>query len=243
MTDKDRPYSATYADHTSDEYPPDWQNRRRRVLDRDEYTCQGCGVRGTRVDDVRFDVDHVVPKSDGGSHALGNLQTLCPSCHAEKHAGNSKLERRARRYRNRNRNRSSLVRRLLRIVLVVPVLLSLARSDEGTAEPRTLVDDAGRRLEVSPLDAVGDLPSETGVTVEVVVTDLWSSESDSVHQLGRVADHSVDGDGVRFVIWSGYGHSRLAVGDRYRLIGAETNRYEGEPQLVVDKLTAIRPLD
>lgn len=30
------------------------------------------------------EVDHRVPLSAGGTHAYGNLQSLCSSCHAEK---------------------------------------------------------------------------------------------------------------------------------------------------------------
>lgn len=31
-----------------------------------------------------FDVDHVVPRSISGDDSIGNLQLLCPNCHARK---------------------------------------------------------------------------------------------------------------------------------------------------------------
>jgi len=62
-------------------YPPDWERRRRRVLTRDDYTCQTCGDRGGPYGDVELHVDHILPKSRGGSHREENLQTLCRSCH------------------------------------------------------------------------------------------------------------------------------------------------------------------
>ncbi len=235
MTGGDADYSPRYDDYTSEEYPPDWRARRRKVLRRDDYVCQGCGLCSTRVDDVRFDVDHVVPKSDGGSHALDNLQTLCPRCHAEKHPGNESLARRAREFDRRNR--APLVVRVLRAA-VRPLLapLGLAGDDD------TVLDDGGRRLEVHSLDTAAAMPTGEGVTVEVVVDDRWESDSDSVGQLGTVRD--ADGAGTaRFVVWSGHGHPRLRAGRRYRFVGAETGRYDGEFQVVVDGRTAVQPLD
>lgn len=39
-----------------------------------------------RKTDVRLDIDHIVPLSKGGAHALSNLQLLCRSCHTRKTA-------------------------------------------------------------------------------------------------------------------------------------------------------------
>lgn len=65
-------------------YPTDWDRRRRRVLERDGYTCQACGDRGGPYGDVELHVDHILPKSRGGSHREENLQTLCRGCHDAK---------------------------------------------------------------------------------------------------------------------------------------------------------------
>lgn len=62
-----------------------WMATRRRILLRDRYTCQGCGL-------VRSDheIDHRVPLHMGGKNNDENLQVLCRSvgehegCHARK---------------------------------------------------------------------------------------------------------------------------------------------------------------
>jgi len=55
--------------------PPEirWQ-----VWERDNFTCQHCGVRR------HLSVDHIVPESRGGTLALDNLQTLCKPCNSRK---------------------------------------------------------------------------------------------------------------------------------------------------------------
>lgn len=66
-------------------YPDDWDRRRTRVLERDHYQCIACGATGGPRGETELHVDHVDPKSSGGGHDLGNLQTLCRRCHSEKH--------------------------------------------------------------------------------------------------------------------------------------------------------------
>lgn len=59
-----------------------WMAIRRRILLRDGYTCQGCGV--VRMDN---EVDHRVPLEQGGTNNDDNLQTLCggpDGCHTRK---------------------------------------------------------------------------------------------------------------------------------------------------------------
>lgn len=67
-------------------YPEDWDERRRTVYARDDYTCQHCGARGGPHGDVELHAHHVEPRSEGGSHAVGNLRTLCVDCHNSQHA-------------------------------------------------------------------------------------------------------------------------------------------------------------
>jgi len=57
-----------------------WLRLRRYVLERDHYTCVTCGKAGG----LSMQVDHVVPKRDGGRNEPGNLQTLCAVCHTRK---------------------------------------------------------------------------------------------------------------------------------------------------------------
>ena len=60
-----------------------WKAARREVLLRDNYQCQVCKA---VVAGKRAHVDHIVPKSQGGSDEVSNLRCLCVSCHS-KHEG------------------------------------------------------------------------------------------------------------------------------------------------------------
>lgn len=62
-----------------------WQRKRDRILKRDGYVCQdqrACNGL-TRADEV----DHIVPKAQGGTDSPDNLQAICRTCHAEKTRG------------------------------------------------------------------------------------------------------------------------------------------------------------
>lgn len=58
-----------------------WQLARRQRLLMDNWQCQLCGrvVTGRNAH-----VDHIQPKSAGGSDFMENLRTLCRSCHSRK---------------------------------------------------------------------------------------------------------------------------------------------------------------
>jgi 5-methylcytosine-specific restriction endonuclease McrA len=55
-----------------------WRKIRQRILQRDGYVCQMCGVEEANS------VDHIVPRAAGGSDEEWNLQTLCTSCNSSK---------------------------------------------------------------------------------------------------------------------------------------------------------------
>lgn len=65
----------------SDNYPPDWDERRRDVYARDDYTCVNCGAKGGSYGNTELHAHHVVPISSGGSHQKENLVTVCKQCH------------------------------------------------------------------------------------------------------------------------------------------------------------------
>lgn len=59
-----------------------WMALRLKVLQRDGYTCQCCGI--VRKDN---EVDHRTPLEQGGTNDMSNLQTLCggpDGCHTRK---------------------------------------------------------------------------------------------------------------------------------------------------------------
>jgi 5-methylcytosine-specific restriction endonuclease McrA len=57
-----------------------------RILERDRYTCQYCGLDGMRnfENSLTMTVDFVVPQSKKGKKAPGNLVAACRSCNVLK---------------------------------------------------------------------------------------------------------------------------------------------------------------
>jgi hypothetical protein len=51
-----------------------------KVLQRDRFTCCGCGASPALAPGVELHVDHKKPWSEGGETILENLQTLCSTC-------------------------------------------------------------------------------------------------------------------------------------------------------------------
>jgi len=58
-----------------------WRLARAERLAIDNWQCQQCA---RVVSGREAHVDHVVPKSAGGSDLMDNLRTLCRSCHSRK---------------------------------------------------------------------------------------------------------------------------------------------------------------
>ncbi len=61
---------------------PQMRLSRREVFNRDHYTCQYCGRRGSRD----LTLDHVMPRHRGGRHTWENLVTACKTCNHRKAA-------------------------------------------------------------------------------------------------------------------------------------------------------------
>lgn len=65
--------------------PQGWQRTRRRIMQRDRYECQFdmtgagliCGARATEV-------DHITPRSEGGTDDPENLMAICHKHHLAK---------------------------------------------------------------------------------------------------------------------------------------------------------------
>ena len=54
---------------------------RRKVLQRDDYTCSYCG---TKLTDNNATIDHITPKSKNGGNTWLNLTACCSRCNHEK---------------------------------------------------------------------------------------------------------------------------------------------------------------
>lgn len=63
-------------------YDWQWRKLRERVLARDSYLCLSCLQKGRLT--PATEVDHVVPKSAGGSDHMDNLASTCTPCHKDK---------------------------------------------------------------------------------------------------------------------------------------------------------------
>ena len=58
-----------------------WRGFRDQVLSHDGFRCVYCGAAG-----VPLELDHIVPKSRGGTHSLENLTAACKPCNSSKGA-------------------------------------------------------------------------------------------------------------------------------------------------------------
>lgn len=57
---------------------------RKKIMERDDYTCQCCGVSVNTEKHLLLEIDHIIPISKGGLTTEDNLQTLCWKCNRSK---------------------------------------------------------------------------------------------------------------------------------------------------------------
>jgi 5-methylcytosine-specific restriction endonuclease McrA len=63
------------------------ENLRLATLLRDDFCCQQCGVKNTRLE-----AHHIKLTSEGGKDTINNLITLCSKCHSKVHSGKIQLK-------------------------------------------------------------------------------------------------------------------------------------------------------
>lgn len=59
------------------------RGKRWKILERDDFTCRYCG---RRAPSVVLEIDHVVPRSRGGTNHESNLVSACEDCNGGKSA-------------------------------------------------------------------------------------------------------------------------------------------------------------
>lgn len=62
-------------------------HQRKDILERDDYTCQCCGIKvhDEKVNnETKAHIDHIIPISRGGDSEPSNLQVLCRTCNLRK---------------------------------------------------------------------------------------------------------------------------------------------------------------
>ena len=89
----------------------DFSSRREAVLNRDNYTCQICGKKHTRLE-----VHHIIYRSQGGTDDENNLITLCEDCHKDIHDGKIVLTKKPKKLNLKYATHMSIIRsQLLKI--------------------------------------------------------------------------------------------------------------------------------
>jgi hypothetical protein len=157
---------AKVADYVSKRQAAIWAHRsgnadpvpgtlRWQVITRAMGRCEACGVSS----EIRaIEVDHIVPRSQGGSNELINLQALCSLCNVQKldrdqtdfHAAHAEVKQRC----------------------------------EGCCICRALADDDGLALIVELPDGLAVAPRRHGVSW----LDLWQPEVNALRNLEAAVD-------------------------------------------------------
>jgi len=67
------------------------QKLRYQVMQRDFFTCQYCGENRKTIPGLKIEIDHIKPRSCGGTDTLDNLVTSCFNCNRGKRASHPTL--------------------------------------------------------------------------------------------------------------------------------------------------------
>ena len=78
------------------------ENIKSYIRKRDNYTCQRCNKHIKDLNNIKLQVHHIKPKSQGGINVSSNLITLCEHCHKQVHEylkQNKKIKFKIREYK------------------------------------------------------------------------------------------------------------------------------------------------
>lgn len=82
-----------------------YSSRREAVLHRDNYTCQCCSKKHTRLE-----VHHIIYRSMGGTDDERNLITLCEKCHSDVHASKLVITKKPKKLNLKHATHMSIIR-------------------------------------------------------------------------------------------------------------------------------------
>jgi 5-methylcytosine-specific restriction enzyme A len=128
--------------------PKGWTATTQRILKRDNHSCYICGPHCTGF---ATQVDHVIPRSQGGSDHDSNLSAACKPCHDEKTKAETTAGKRRRTARPKPRH---------------PGLIWHLGVGPGRAARRTPRCRRARFVQVwdlGPMDLFGWLPLAGGI--------------------------------------------------------------------------------
>ena len=87
-------------------YPEDWEERKKFVKKRDNYTCKKCKTKYP-PNSPYLRVHHIIPLSKGGSDKYSNLRTECSKCHTKEHPHLERLRNGKNKEGKKNKNYKS----------------------------------------------------------------------------------------------------------------------------------------
>ena len=93
-----RRYCSDECSRTVGEFLHNWRSH---VVNQDKCCCRLCGT-DVVFQKIAYELDHIIPLSEGGKHTMENLRVLCVACHASETA---KLAARRAKVRRLKANR------------------------------------------------------------------------------------------------------------------------------------------
>jgi len=174
--------------HRAQNFDPIPGTLRYQVIVRAKGRCEACGVSNQ---ERALQVDHIVPRTQGGSNDIFNLQALCSVCNAQKLDRDRTDFHRAHMNYGTRREGCTLCSEQIE-VRVGENTLALALRDSGSGAlllaPRRHVSDYAQLVQAEvnalrqlELQMLSWLVERGGVSARLRLTADWSTEGDDEH--------------------------------------------------------------